>query len=175
MFLRVELCDGDDEITGGDGADILLGGLGSDRLVGGWGDDILVSDQTAYESDESLNKLPEIMGLTAIQAEWLSGKDYFERLGNITGDSPRLDRLNSNYYLSFGLTVWDDGQEDKLTGSRGKDRFLLSGDDLAVDIGDSTIALALLCIQFKDPFDDIYTCGFHLIESYLGEKLFCLE
>ena len=35
----------------------------------------------------------------------------------------------------FGLTVWDDGQEDKLTGGRGKDWFLFSSDDQATDIG----------------------------------------
>jgi len=127
--------DGDDEITGGDRADILLGGLGIDRLVGGWGDDILVSDQTAYEADVLQNKLTETEGLAAIQAEWLSGKDYFERLDNITGSDPQPDRLNNDFFLEFGLTVWDDGQADKLTGGRGKDWFLLSGDDWGTDIG----------------------------------------
>ena len=127
--------DGDDEITGGDGADILIGGPGSDRLVGGWGDDILVSDQTTYESDESQNKLPKIEGLDAIQAEWLSEKDYVERLNNITGNDPQPDRLNNDFFLGFSLTVWDDSQADKLTGGRGTDWFLLSGDDWAMDIG----------------------------------------
>jgi len=127
--------EGDDQITGDGGADILIGGLGSDRLVGGTGDDILVSDQTVYESDESQNKLLETKDLAGIQAEWLSGKDYFERLDNITGNNPRPDRLNDGYFLRLGLTVWDDGQADKLTGGSGKDWFLFSSDDWAVDIG----------------------------------------
>ncbi|MFC1603775.1 PKD domain-containing protein [Planctomycetota bacterium] len=127
--------EGDDQITGDGGADILIGGLGVDRLVGGTGDDILVSDQTVYESDESQNKLPEIKGLAAIQSEWLSGKNYFERLNNITGNDPQSDRFNNDFFLGFGLTIWDDGQVDKLTGGRGKDWFLFSGDDWAVDIG----------------------------------------
>ena len=65
----------------------------------------------------------------------IAGLDRFERLDNITGNDPRPDRINNGYFLRLGFTVWNDGGDDTLIGGRGKDWFLLTGDDWAVDIG----------------------------------------
>lgn len=125
---------GNDKLEGGRGDDILIGGLGRDRLVGNKGDDILIGDHTAYDSDQAQGKFADIDALLAIQAEWLSDKSYAERRDNISGDDPHDDRLNNDFFFRPGVTIWDDGARDKLTGSSGKDWFILSGKDKVTDL-----------------------------------------
>ena len=61
--------------------------------------------------------------LLAIEAEWTSGKEYAVRIGNITGENALADRLNDNFYLLKGTTVFDDGDRDVVYGGLGLDWF----------------------------------------------------
>ena len=104
---------GDDRLSGHSGRDILIGGAGSDRLVGGPDDDILIGGTTSFDADE--------VALLAIQAEWSSSRDLAARLANLRGPGTG-DRLNGNVFLKAsvaGQTVFDDGVQDKMTGSSG--------------------------------------------------------
>ncbi len=115
--------DGDDLLVGGNDRDILIGGIGADRIVGNAADDILIAGATAFDGNEN--------ALYAILAEWTSGRSYAIRVANLsgTGSGPEFeDRLNGNNYLrvtdqAATTTVFDDGDEDVLTGSAGQDWF----------------------------------------------------
>ncbi|MBI4324966.1 MAG: hypothetical protein HY674_06845 [Chloroflexi bacterium] len=60
-----------------------------------------------------------------VMAEWASWQSYTSRVNNIkgTGSGPRF---NESYYLQPGTTVFDDGASDVLTGSAGRDWFLVN-------------------------------------------------
>ena len=100
--------DGDDLLTGGTASDLLLGGFGSDRLVGGSRDDVLIGGSTAAED----------AALFALLAVWNSDGSYDDRAGAV-------DAL---------LTVTEDGRQDRLTGSSGRDLFYEGVGDLLSDI-----------------------------------------
>jgi hypothetical protein len=118
---------GDDRINGGSGRDILIGGVGADRLVGNSADDLMISGATAYDSND--------VALTAIMSEWNSSRNYSQRVHNLsngTGGSG-LDastfgsRANGGHFLigndGATQTVFNDNEEDKLTGSSANDWF----------------------------------------------------
>jgi hemolysin type calcium-binding protein len=114
--------DGDDDLEGGDARNVLIGGRGEDRLKGKAGDDLLIGGLTFFDED--------LAALSAIMAEWSSGRDYAARVANVRGDasSPYFSaaRANGNVFLkSQGpqASVFDDGQRDKLAGSAGRDWF----------------------------------------------------
>ena len=90
---------GDDMLVGGKGRDILIGGLGADRLVGGAADDVLIGGSTNLDHDDD--------GLMAAMAAWDSGDSYDDRVAAV-------DAL---------LSVADDGDDDVMTGSAGRDLF----------------------------------------------------
>jgi Ca2+-binding RTX toxin-like protein len=102
--------DGNDTLLGGSGANILIGGLGTDRLVGGPGGDVLIGGTTDADEDDD--------ALLAILAAWTSDESYDDRVAAV-------DAL---------LTVIDDEQVDKLTGSAGKDLFYDGLDDVLTDV-----------------------------------------
>jgi Ca2+-binding RTX toxin-like protein len=109
--------DGDDLLVGGQGRDLLIGGLGADRLVGEADDDLLIAGVVALEGHEA--------ALRAVMAEWTSERAYGVRLANLRGEGSG-ERLNGTTFLRSegeGVTVFDDGAEDKLTGSAGQDWF----------------------------------------------------
>jgi Ca2+-binding RTX toxin-like protein len=120
---------GPDVLLGGDGADLLLGGNGRDLLVGGWGADRLVGNAeediliagSAYDYDAG-NRLFRVhdAALRAILADWNSDSDYATRVAN----------LQDSYLKTEGseASVFDDGQQDVLTGSAGQDWFLFNRD-----------------------------------------------
>jgi Ca2+-binding RTX toxin-like protein len=128
--------DGDDHLTGSSGRDLLIGGRGEDRLVGSSGEDILIGGYTSFDTNHA--------ALSAIHAEWTSTRTNATRVANIRG--PGSDpRLNGSFFLKStsgsGQTVFDDGEEDKLTGSSGPDWYFIGlGDDVTDGIkpGDST-------------------------------------
>lgn len=128
---------GNDTLQGGRGNDILIGGLGQDRLIGNPGDDILIGDRTTYDDGQAEGGMADIDALLAILREWSSKKSFAERKGNISGEDLQLDRLNNGFFFRLRETVWDDGEKDKLTGSAGKDWFILTGKDKATDLGKS--------------------------------------
>jgi hypothetical protein len=46
-------------------------------------------------------------------------------MNNLIDGSGSDERLNSSYFLQKGVTVFDDSRQDQLTGSAGKNWFLL--------------------------------------------------
>ena len=68
-----------------------------------------------------------------IRHEWTSGKPFNERSGNVTGEDPKPDRLNDDYFLIVGSTIFDDHDTDCLVGGPGEDLLLLLGRDRGAD------------------------------------------
>jgi Ca2+-binding RTX toxin-like protein len=97
-------------IVGGSGRSILIGGLGRDRLVGGSGDDVLIGGRTTADHNDA--------ALLLALAEWTSVASYEDRVA-------ALDSL---------LSVLDDLEEDKLTGSSGRDLFFSGLNDDLIDV-----------------------------------------
>jgi hypothetical protein len=130
---------GDDTLIGGNDRDILIGGFGRDRLVGNGGDDILIAGSTAYDPKESAITANFASSLQAIQAAWLKTGTPVARataILNGVGLPPGV-KLDAS-------TVFQDDDQDRLTGSAGGDWFLAAkrevtdytaSDALFTDIG----------------------------------------
>jgi hypothetical protein len=121
--------DGGDKLTGGSGNDVLVGGTGNDNLTGNAGrdlliggdgqdtltgsgdtqDDVLIAGTTAFDANAA--------ALNAIMAEWTSAHDYTTRVNNLTNGSGSPSRLNGNYFLQLGQTVFNDAYTDTLSYS----------------------------------------------------------
>lgn len=105
--------EGNDIVRGGNGRDLLIGGLGRDDLDGGAGEDIVIGGFTLYDLfSEQLLKLRD---------EWsYTGRNWSQRQGNLAS----LGRgLNGILFLRANLTVYNDGEIDKLTGGADDDWF----------------------------------------------------
>lgn len=116
---------GDDTlISAGNGRSILIGGRGRDRLVGGGSDDILIGGFTAFDN----KTVSPNIALRAVLDEWRSDRDYDARVANIRGGTgPWL--AENNLSLVAGVTVWEDGDFDRLTGAGGLDWFFAELDE----------------------------------------------
>jgi Ca2+-binding RTX toxin-like protein len=116
---------GQDSLLGGAGFDVLIGGIGADVLRGGQGDDILLGGTTTWDNNDA--------ALSAILAEWNSGRKYELRVQNIrTGSGPILG--NTGFQFAKGTTVFDDGSADLLSGEGGRDWFFFAlGEDTLTD------------------------------------------
>jgi uncharacterized delta-60 repeat protein len=102
---------GNDSLSGETGNDILIGSEGQDRLTGSNGEDILIGGTTSYDDDNA--------ALEDLSAEWRSATLNASRISNL-----RLGGgLNGTSIFAVGTTVFDDGVEDKLTGSNDRDWF----------------------------------------------------
>jgi hypothetical protein len=114
---------GSDVITGGSGRSILIGDQGVDTIVGGAADDIIIGGSTSYDPSSLANDL----ALDASLAEWQSTTDsYATRVAQIrAGTGVPL--------LAFGLTVFDDGVANVLTGGDGTDWFFQGSHDAITD------------------------------------------
>src|SRR5262249_43823309 len=80
-------------------------------------DDLLIAGFTAFDLDQA--------ALEAILAEWTSPRSYETRVANLRGAGSG-PRLNGDYVLRIdgpGRTLFDDDDEDKLTGDSGRDWF----------------------------------------------------
>jgi Ca2+-binding RTX toxin-like protein len=108
---------GNDKLESGQGSDLLIGGRGRDQLAGGGGDDLLIAGFTAFDAHQA--------ALEAIRAEWTSPRSYEARVAKLrgVGSGPRLN--GNNVLRSDGpdRTLFDDGDEDKMTGDSGRDWF----------------------------------------------------
>jgi Ca2+-binding RTX toxin-like protein len=118
---------GDDDLSGGQGRDLLIGGRGADRLVGNADDDILIAGFTALDHDRA--------ALREIMAEWTrTDQSYAQRINHLTNGGG----LNGTTVLKANgphATVFDDGDEDRLTGNSGRDWFFANLDcDLITDL-----------------------------------------
>jgi Ca2+-binding RTX toxin-like protein len=102
---------GDDMLIGQSGRDILIGGSGSDRLVGGSGDDVLIGGRTTFDHNQD-------SALSSAVVLWTDPLASYE------------DRATA---LDAFLTVIDDGNADKLTGSAGDDLFYAGAADVPTD------------------------------------------
>jgi Ca2+-binding RTX toxin-like protein len=109
---------GDDVLTGGSARDLLIGGLGVDRLSGNAADDILIGGTTTHDANDA--------ALLAILAEWNAPRPYAARVANLTDGSGSATRLNNDFFLRLGQTVFDDGKRDTLLGGGGQNWLLLS-------------------------------------------------
>jgi hypothetical protein len=119
--------EGADKLTGGGGNDVLIGGAGNDTLNGGNGRDLLIGGDGADNLTASGSNQSTILiagttsfdanaaALNAIMAEWTSSHDYTTRVNNLTNGSGSPDRLNGNYFLQFGQTVFNDAYTDTLS------------------------------------------------------------
>lgn len=131
---------GNDALAGGGGRDVLIGGAGADTLDGGADDDILIAGTTSYDADDA--------ALDQILAEWTSARSYQSRVKNLSGignGNPEFaNRLNGTVFLkkhgnkhNGDATVFDDIDQDELTGSSGDDWFLF---DPPVDVLEDWVA-----------------------------------
>ena len=62
-----------------------------------------------------------------------SCRSYADRVANLTNGTGPQPRLNGGNYLKQGATVFDDPQEDKLTGAAGQDWFFVDSKDKITD------------------------------------------
>ncbi len=108
--------EGDDQLFGSNGLDILIGGLGHDSINGGADDDILIGGRTT--SDGSVSRLMDLRN------EWISGRAYSVRVVNL-----RRSVGISSASLRAGVNVFDDNEDDDLTGSSGTDWYFKAIDD----------------------------------------------
>lgn len=113
-----------DRLSGDSGRDILIGGRGADVIDGGGEQDVLLAAVTS---------LP-VARLRRVLAEWTSGRDYAQRLANISGIGSG-SRANGKAFLTTGTdgTVRDDRDTDELVGGDDADWFFASAADVLVD------------------------------------------
>ena len=137
---------GNDLIAGGAGNDILIGGAGKDTLIAGPGRDILIggkggdtliavetrhglgkqaggsiliSGTTAYDANDA--------ALSAIMAEWASGRPRFARVHDLLVGRGRKAASKGSVRLN-SKTVKNDRARDRLIGDR-LDLFFIGGHD----------------------------------------------
>ncbi len=107
---------GNDTLQGGNGNDVLVGGEGADRLIGNAGNDLLIAGDVVFE--DFATTFRDVLKL------WSSWRN---------GDTNRLGLLAD--LLIPGVTVRDDAQPDRLTGSSGWDWcFYQAGFDVVTDL-----------------------------------------
>jgi Ca2+-binding RTX toxin-like protein len=114
-------------LLAGSGRDVLIGGGGTNVLLGQGGDDLLIAGSTSFDSN--------VAALLAVLAEWSSDRDYLTRIANLTGTGSGANftnRLNGNYFLLAGQTVFADAGGSVLVGGPGQDWFFAGLADFVV-------------------------------------------
>ena len=101
---------GDDMLVGGKGRNVLIGGTGRDRLIGGRSEDVLIGGSTDIDADDD--------ALMAVLSVW-DADDFYE---------------NRVAAIAAMFVVTDDENEDKLTGSSGRDLFYAGLGDVLTDV-----------------------------------------
>ena len=98
----------DGTLNGGAGRDLLIGGDGSDNLTASGSNQsaILIAGTTSFDANAA--------ALNAIMAQWTSAHAYTTRVNNLTNGTGSPDRLNGNYFLQLGQTVFNDAYTDTL-------------------------------------------------------------
>ena len=108
--------DGNDILWGQGGRNLLIGGAGYDVLFGGLQEDILIGGRTGY-SDPLPGADINRMALRMLLDEWNADRSNTVRRANLRDGSGSSERLNDNYFLQLGSTVFDDGRWDSLIGA----------------------------------------------------------
>jgi Ca2+-binding RTX toxin-like protein len=123
--------EGKDNLRGAGGRDLLIGGDGCDRIIGNSGEDLLIGGTTLFDIDDSTLGQASVTleqefdeALMALSAEWNSERDFEMRVNNLKDGSGSDDRLNGSYFLQKEVTVLDDGDQDRMIGSSGRDWLL---------------------------------------------------
>jgi len=136
---------GGDLLVGGSGRDLLIGGVGADRIVGNAHDDILVAGFTLFDYDTvGRLKASHERAMLDILSEWTSARSYETRILNLTDGSGSSDRTNGGTFLRTvgeDATIFEDTDDDVLTGSSGEDWFFFDKlRDRATDLKDEVFA-----------------------------------
>jgi len=105
---------GNDSLTGGTGRDMLLGEGGLDTLTAVSEEDLLISGPVSFDL--------HVESLLSIMSEWTSGRTFEERVANINGTGIGA-RNNGDNFLQVGVTVFDEGALDMLSGGTQADWF----------------------------------------------------
>ena len=122
--------------------------LGIDQPTGS----LIAFDQVGDDSIRQFDA--HVAALGAILNEWTSEQTYDKRVANLRGTSTGLSsalRRHEDIPLRAGdslevATVFDDSDEDVLTGSAGLDWFFFDlSDDHATDLKDEVFADDLIC------------------------------
>lgn len=101
---------GDDMLVGGKGSNVLIGGTGRDRLTGGNSDDVLIGGSTNIDADDD--------ALLAVAIAWKNVNVSYEI---------------RKAAIAAMFVETDDGVQDKLTGSAGRDLFYDGLGDVLTD------------------------------------------
>lgn len=115
---------GSDLLFGMGGRDLLIGGTGRDYLFGDGGQDILIGGTTAYDQDAA--------ALDSVLAEWTSGNSLSTRLQNLLTSGVGADSSGDAVVLEDGVTVFDDGVIDWLSGGLGIDLLFAAEEDCLI-------------------------------------------
>ncbi len=103
--------DGQENLTGGSGPNLIISGGGTGQITGGGAGDILIGGTTAYDQDFN--------SLQAILSYWTtSGQGYRKRVANLRAG-------NGVPQLEAGITVFDNGAANTITGNGSKHAFNL--------------------------------------------------
>ena len=112
------------------------------KNVGSNGSDLLIGARTAFDT--------VAVALSAVLAEWSSPRSYQNRIANLRGTGSGA-RSNGNTFLKLSgsnATVFDDSDQDNLTGGSGRDWFFahLTGNkkDKVHDLDDNELLEKLL-------------------------------
>jgi Ca2+-binding RTX toxin-like protein len=96
---------GNDTLDSRDDRSLLIGGRGRDTLRGSKGENILVAGSTTY--GENLAALDQVLAKLSSQSRY----------------DARVDNFLATF-LNPGVTVFDDGEPDRMNGRAGRDWFL---------------------------------------------------
>ena len=116
---------GDDQLIGQSGRDVLIGGSGADRLVGSSGVDILIAGNTDYDRHDA--------ALRVILSEWSSAPDTAAGVARLRSGSIVLAD-GTVVLLQKSVTVFDDADDDQITGSNGPDWLFFDDEDVVTDL-----------------------------------------
>lgn len=101
---------GDDQLVGGSGRNVLIGGTGRDRLIGGKDEDVLIGGSVDIALDDE--------ALMDVLTTWSDTSSSYEI---------------RSAAIALLMNVADDNENDRLTGSAGRDLFYAGLDDKFAD------------------------------------------
>lgn len=129
--------DGNDRLQGDAGRDILIGGRGADDLKGGNDDDVLIAAFTNFDSNAA--------ALLLLRSEWTSANSYAVRVSNLANGTGAFLSGTGVKLKNSGAdrTVFNDSEQDTLSGQGGSDLFFASLNDNIKDKAASETLLSL--------------------------------
>jgi Ca2+-binding RTX toxin-like protein len=131
---------GNDTLIGGGGADVLEGGSGNDSMAGGTGDDSYGVDSKGDKVVENASSGHDVVSSTISYVLPDNVEDLVLVGGNLNGTG---NKLANTIVGSDGNNILDggrDGSQDKLSGGKGDDTYVVWGetDVVTEKIGEGT-------------------------------------